>query len=256
MLVTTEAVILRAMKYRETSKILTLYTREFGKVSVLAKGARGPKSRFSAPLEPMTHVSAILYKKESRELHLLSRCDMQSRFRSLTDDLGKMAAAIGIIEVLNAVTHDEERSVPLFDLLVASLRGVDDATKNPENALYFFEAHLLELLGFRPDFSRCARCGGELPEEQSGKIGLNFAQGGVYCQNCSAHGFGLESFTPGAVNVLRRMLSLARPEAALRISLSGPMKSEVGTMLRRYLTTNVEGLRRLKSETVFASLLA
>jgi DNA repair protein RecO (recombination protein O) len=203
----------------------------------------------------MSHVSAVLYKKESRELHLLSRCDRESRLRSLPDELGKMAAAMGIIEVLNAVTHDEERNVPLFDLLVASLRSVDAATKNAENALYFFEAHLLEILGFRPDFSRCARCGGELPEEQTGKVGLNFAQGGVYGHDCSARGFGLESFTPGSVNVLRRMLALGQPEAALRITLSGPMRAEVGTLLRRYLTTNVEGLRRLKSETVFASLL-
>jgi DNA repair protein RecO (recombination protein O) len=256
MLVTTEAVVLRSMKYRETSKILTLYTREFGKLSVLAKGARGGKRRFGSALEPMSYVCAVLYKKESRDLQLLSHCDLVTPLRSLTDDLGKMAAAMGMLELLNAVSHDEERHVPLFELLVGCLKTVDAATKNPENALYFFETHLLDLLGFRPDLSRCGHCGGELEGGHAGKFALNPGQGAVYCEACAERGYGLERFTPGSVRVLRRLQEISDPGASVRIALSPAMRGEVGTMLRRFLQANVEGLRNLKSEAVFSALLA
>jgi len=73
------------MKFRDTSKIVSLYTRRFGRVSVVAKGARDRKSRFGAALEPMSHVSAVFYKKERSDLHLLSQCDLLNGFRRIAD---------------------------------------------------------------------------------------------------------------------------------------------------------------------------
>ena len=63
MIVSTDAIVLRSMKYGETSKIVTLYSKKFGKIKVIAKGARSAKSKFGASLEPMMHSSVIFYKK-------------------------------------------------------------------------------------------------------------------------------------------------------------------------------------------------
>ncbi len=255
MIVTTDAVILRGMNFRDSSKILTLYTKEFGRLSVLAKGARTAKSRFGGAIEPLSYVTAVLYKKESRDLHLLSHCDIVRPFRSLTDDLERMAAAMAIVELLQAVSHGEERNYPLFDLLVNSLESINGATKNAMNALYLFEVRLLEILGFRPEFGRCAGCGRATDDVQSEKLTVNLSEGGVFCPACSARGRGLEMISQGSVNTLRRMQQLSDIGSATRIALTPVMQNEIRTTLKRYLQIHVEGLKALKSEAVFASIL-
>jgi DNA repair protein RecO (recombination protein O) len=255
MIVTTDAVILRGMNFRDSSRILTLYTKEFGRLSVLAKGARMPKSKFGGAIEPLSYVTAVLYKKESRDLHLLSHCDIVRPFRSLTDDLGRMAAAMAVVELLHAVSHGEERNLPLFDLLVNSLESINGATKGAMNAFYVFEVRLLEILGFRPEFGRCAGCGCPTNEIQSEKLSVNLSEGGVFCPSCSARGRGLEMISQGAVNTLRRMQELSDISSATRIALTPLMQNEIRTTLRRYLQMHVEGLKMLKSEAVFASIL-
>ena len=84
MIIRTEAIVLRTMKYRETSRIATLYTKERGKVSVIAKGARDGKSRMGGALQPMNHVVALVYMKESRDLQLLTQCDLAGHYPGLT----------------------------------------------------------------------------------------------------------------------------------------------------------------------------
>ncbi len=254
MLVTTEAVVLRSMKYRDTSKILTLYTREFGKCSALAKGARGAKSKFGSALEPMSHVSAVMYRKEGRTLHLLSHCDVVRPMRSLGEDLEKMAAAMGMMELLGAVSHDEERQPDVFRLLLDSLWAAHNATKRPQNALYFFEVHLLDLLGFRPDVTQCGHCGRELDESAGRTVSLNLGQGRVYCSACAAGGFGVEPSTTSAVRVLRRLQELNDAGASTRITMGVALESDVRGILQRYLQAHVEGMKKLKSEAVFSSL--
>ena len=76
MIESTDAIVLRAIKYGDTSKIVTLYTRRFGKVAVIAKGARSAKSKFGSALEPMSLIQAVFYRKENREVQLLSQADL------------------------------------------------------------------------------------------------------------------------------------------------------------------------------------
>jgi DNA repair protein RecO (recombination protein O) len=85
MITKTEAVVLKSMNYRDSSKIVTFYTRGFGKVKCIAKGARQMKSKFGAGLEPITNVSLVLYKKEHRELQLVSQCDAIKTTVSLSE---------------------------------------------------------------------------------------------------------------------------------------------------------------------------
>ena len=90
MLTKTEAVVLKAVKYRETSKIVTLYTKKFGKINAVAKGAMLTTSKFGASLEPMSYILAVLYKKETREVQFLSQADLIKPFLSLYSDYNKM----------------------------------------------------------------------------------------------------------------------------------------------------------------------
>ncbi|MEW6509483.1 MAG: DNA repair protein RecO [Bacteroidota bacterium] len=254
MIVTTEAVVLRTMKYRETSTIATLYTRQMGKLQGIAKGARGAKSRMAAALQPMNHITAVLYTKESRELHLLTQCDFVRPHKGLTDDMERMAVGMAAVELVDAVTPAEEENAHLFELLTMTLAAADNATKNPGNALYYFEMRLLENLGFKPDMHRCYNCGVVLGDQEH-RRGLHMSYGGVVCAACSGQGLGREPLSAPAIRVLQRLQEMNGPHAAMSVTLSPSVRGEVAGVLRRFLLGHVEGLRTLRSEAVFSSLL-
>ena len=257
MIVTTEAVVLKTMKYRESSRILTLYTREFGKLSVIAKGARERKSKFGSALEPMSYVNAVLYKKDTRELQLLSQCDVVKPLQHLSEDMERMAAGMGVVELVDAVSHAEEENKPLFALLLNTLNAINNATKNALNALYYFEIRLLDIMGFRPNINACFNCGASFEERATGPgvLELHVSYGGVLCAACSSKGMGLAAISAGTVKVLQRLQEVSDVEAVTRIKMSPQMKNEVRRTLRHYLQTHVEGLRTLKSEAVFSSIM-
>jgi DNA repair protein RecO (recombination protein O) len=257
MIVTTEAVVLRTRKYRETSTIVSLYTRAFGKISAIAKGARDRKGKFGSALLPMSYVSAVMYKKENRDLQLLSQCDLLESFRALSDDLQRMAPGMMVVELVDIIAHSEEENQPLFRLLVSTLKSINIATKNASLALYFFEMKLLELLGFKPNLHRCAECSSALDEATlaSGRKELHLSPAGLVCPSCSARGLGLEPVSAPATRILQRLQELTDVDAATRISMTQKTRNEVAGTLRKYLETHVEGLGRLKAEAVFSSIL-
>ncbi len=257
MIVTTEAVVLKSMKYHETSKIVTLYTRAFGKISVLAKGARDRKNRFGASLEPMSHVVAVLYRKESRELQLLSQCDTVETFPRLTEDLDRMAAGMAAVELVNAATHAEEENAALFGLLVETLRAMNSATKNPMNALYYYEMHLLGIFGFKPNLHSCVQCGRaiDVTDAGPGNGGVRMSSAGLVCPACSSKGVGFESVSAPAARIFQRLQEVGDGETVTRISMPPNVRREVEVGLRRLLLTHIEGMKRLKSEGVFSSIM-
>jgi len=250
MIVTTDAVVLRTMKYRESSRIAVLYTRELGKISVIARGARDGKSRLGGGLQPMNLVSAVVYVRETRDLQLLTQCDVIVPMHALGADLEKMGAAMAVLELTDAVSPQEEPSGELFDLLRATLGAVSAATKQPGNALYYFELHLLGLIGFQPLLSACASCGRPVEPEAE----LRMSPGGILCRACSRKGPSLEAVSPAALAALRGLQESADPGFATRMVMDAPLRGEISRVLRRHLLAHVEGLRTLRSEAVFSSL--
>ena len=257
MIVTTDAIVLKSMKYRDSSKILTLYTRRFGKVSVIAKAARDRKNKFGSSLHPMSYVTTVMYWKEGRDLQLLSQCDVVVPFRKLTEDMEKMASGMATIELLNAVSHGEEENHRLFSLVVESLQAMNNATKSVVLALYMFEVRLLDIMGFKPNFRRCLRCEAAIdePPPRGGKIAMQISGGGVFCSACTSKGLGLEEISFGALRILQRMQELPEIESITRVTVPATVAHEVSSVLRRYMQSHIEGLKKLKSEEVFAAIL-
>jgi DNA repair protein RecO (recombination protein O) len=254
MIVTTEAVVLRTMKYRDTSLIATLLTRSAGKISVIAKGARDRKSRLGHALMPMNHVTAVYYHKTTRELQLLSQIDVVHPMRKLSDELEKMAAGMAAVELADAVSPAEQENAPLFGALTAALAAINDATKHPENALYQYEMRLLEAIGFRVDFSACTACGAPLNTDEAPR-GVVLSPNGLLGPECSGQRQSWMPLSPPSVRILQRLQELEDPAAATRLVLSPVVRGEVAGALRRILLGHVEGLRTLRTEAVFSSLI-
>lgn len=252
MIVSTDVIVLRSMKYGDTSKIVTLYSRKYGKIRVMAKGARTSKNKFGASLEPMVHSSVVMYKKEHRDLHLLSKCEIASPFLGLNDDGGKMAIGLAMIELVNMVMHDEEENQPMYTLLLESLRAVDESDKNPENIFFAFELRMAEIFGYGLNIQHCARCGRSLLNEQATYILL--ASGSGVCSDCH------KEHNVGGVKVSQEILqSLSRLSAAPIRSVSDEptsrsMQSEMLALLQTYLKYHIEGVRTLRSLSLFTNI--
>ena len=256
-IVKTEAVVLKSMKYRETSKIVTFYTRDFGKLKAIAKGARQPKSKFGSSLEPMSYVLVVLYRKEHRDLQLISQCDLIKPFPHLSDDLYKMAVCMSAIELVDKVSHDEEKNAKLFQLLIDILSATNIATKRPWRLLHGFEIQLAGILGFQPNFEKCALCGKAvfIRNDNSNSVAFDLGKGGPLCSSCLDHAGFKVKISHEALRILAQLAGLRTMEAIAGFEFSYFHKEEIESLLKRFLQFHVEGLRNLKAEKVLSRIL-
>ena len=115
-------VVLRTIKLGEADRIVTLMTEGHGKVRAVAKGVRKTKSKFGGRLEPMTHVSLQLY--EGRDLDTVTQAETVDHFRSLRDELDRVAKAQALLEVVDQVAQERQANAALYRMLVGALRAL------------------------------------------------------------------------------------------------------------------------------------
>ena len=255
-IVKTEAIVLRSMKYLESSRLVTFYTRQFGKLTGIVKGARQPKSKYGSALQPTSYVSLVLYKKESREIQTVSQCDVITPFNRVREDLDKMAVAMKMIETVSNVAHEEEENIPLFKLLVASLSLVDSATKEPETLLYSFEIRMASLSGFHPVFSECISCGTamNLKNDAAKSVSFNLTKGGSLCVRCEETAGQKVKISTAGLRILDRISSVENLKDVLEVDVEPKHKEEIEHLLWSYLRFHVSGIKPLKSERVFSKI--
>jgi len=256
MILTTEAIVLKTMKYRESSMIATLYTRDHGKISVIAKGIRNNPRLFGSSLEAMNRVRVVLYTKPTRELQLLTQCDLILSSRGLVENLRKMASAMAMVELANLATPPEEQNVDFYQLLADSLGSLNNATRWYENTLYYYEVHLLDLVGFRPEVRLCSSCRISVETIGSAAGGGRFlvSPSGVVCAQCASGVEGELTIGLAAMRALGVFQALSNSEPALRVPLAPAAGREVAALLRYLVRHHITGMRPLLSEKVFAML--
>jgi DNA repair protein RecO (recombination protein O) len=256
MILTTEAIVLKTMKYRESSIIATLYTRDHGKMSVIARGIRNNPRVFGSSLEAMNRVRVVVYTRPTRELQLLTQCDFIRSSRGLVENLKKMACAMAMVELANLATPPEEKNVDFYELLADSLESLNDATRWHENTLYYYEVHLLELAGFRPELCRCSSCGTSVESLGLAEEGVRFiaCPSGVVCAHCASGIGGEVSIGLAGMKALGVFQAMSHAEPVLRVSLATAAGREIATLLRHLVRHHITGMRPLKSEQVFAML--
>jgi DNA repair protein RecO (recombination protein O) len=195
------AVVLRAIDYGESDRIVTLFTRERGKLATFARGARASRRRFGGALEPFTLVAAELQERRGSELWTLVSVVAERAFGGIRGDLARIACAAHACEVARALVRDAEPHTELFDLLSAYLDRIDGAPAEP-TALRAAELGILRAAGLAPRLDACARCGGRLPATQ---LRLDPAEGGVVCGTCGPSHPRAPSLSADAVAGLERL---------------------------------------------------
>lgn len=116
-LIESEAIVLNSFRYGESSKIITLYSKEFGKFNAMVKGVRNVKARHSGVYENMNLINVFLNKKESRSLQVISKADIICSYNGVKSDLEKLAMGYNMIEILNKTSEEYDTSHNAFILL-------------------------------------------------------------------------------------------------------------------------------------------
>ncbi|HEY0155616.1 MAG TPA: DNA repair protein RecO [Longimicrobium sp.] len=216
-LVSTGALVLQTFPYSETSKVLRLYTGDFGLRSVIAKGALRPKSRFGGLLEPFTEGTASFYLRPGRDLHTLGGWDLVRSRQALGRSLPAFAGASLLAElVLRAGTEDPHPDV--YSALATSWDDIAAAASNPaeaERIVLTGAWTLVALLGFEPQTDACVVCGRPVPQDEP--VRFDAGAGGVACTRCRPVGRILDPATRADVARMSRghvpSAALARPGA-------------------------------------------
>jgi DNA repair protein RecO (recombination protein O) len=254
-IVDTEAIVLRGRDYSDSSRILGLYTLSHGRLSVIVKGVKKVAARHGLSLEPMSHIRAVLYVKDHRDLQLLSKFEPLESLGGLMADMDRMAAGLAVVELIGAVTPQAEANDALFHLVASTLRTLKAATKQPRNALYHFEVHLLGQLGFQPEFESCASCGKQVGESAGAVRGTaRMGHAGVVCPACIERHHGLFPISREALAVLRDFQRMGSADEAAGRPVSAMHAEEIDAALRRCLQMNIETLGKLRSREVFHAL--
>ncbi len=181
-LISTPAIVLSALRYSETSKIVRLATRDHGVQSAIAKGALRPKSKFGAALQVLSAGQAHLIISERKELQILTAFDVSKVPVGVTRDVSRFATATVLAEVTlhfaPAEPHPES-----FEVLEAALARLETVSREDLGPVSLQEVwRLVGALGFAPSLETCVRCGRDLPTQ--GPTRFSSPDGGALCQHC------------------------------------------------------------------------
>jgi DNA repair protein RecO (recombination protein O) len=243
------AIVLRHSDWGEADRLLTLFTREMGKLRAVAKGVRKMRSRKAGHLEPFTHVNLQVAK--GRDLPIVTQAETVDAYIPLREDLIKTGYAAYAAELLDRFTYEEEieSSIP-FRLLAETLGRISQESE-AWLAVRFYEMRLLDYLGFRPQLFQCANC--ESPIEPVGQY-FSLLAGGVICPRCGSGLPGLWNISVDALKYLRHFQRSGYAEAS-RAHPSAEVKGEVETLMQAFFTyllereLNTPGfLKRIQSE--------
>jgi DNA repair protein RecO (recombination protein O) len=231
----TLALVLRTVDVFETSLVATLFTRDLGKVAVLAKGARRLKSPLQGGLDLLGISDIVLFAKASEALDLLAEAVPVERFASLRRDLAALYAGYYIAELLTDLTDLHDPHPRLFDAARITLRHLGDSDLRTRRIMRFELACLREL-GLMPVLDRCAQCGASV-EFAAGRVSFGVACGGVVCAVCRP---GMQYVAELSVGDLEAIRVLASPGSAWR-SLDAregalaPARETVGAVISHVL---------------------
>jgi DNA repair protein RecO (recombination protein O) len=231
----TRAIVIRATPFGETSSVVGLYCRDFGKLRALAKGAWRPKSGFDGGLDLLSTSQVLVLRKSSGGLDLLTEASLESRFRVGTS-LAAVLGGLHVAELLDALTADADPQPELFDVAHATVRRLSgwNGDDSPVAAMLLsLELALLRLTGHGPVLAHCAECDGGLPA--SGRTAFAMLDGGTLCDRCRRGRRGVVSLSAAALAALRTLARGPADAHTLPAAVGGEVRGVMTTYLAHLL---------------------
>lgn len=247
-----EAIVLRQQTMGEADRVVTLFTREYGKLRAVARGIRRPTSRLGGRVEPFTHARLLLAR--GRTLDVIAQADVVGAFAGLRADLTRTGYAAYIAELVDRFLPERDRHESVFVLVRTALQDLEQAGEE-EAELYalWFALHLAEDLGYRPEAAVCVGCGRRLPQGAGRGEAWAFspALGGALCAACAAREADAVRVAPGVLAACEYLLRLPSGRSS-RLRIRAAERRELAGLVQRHLEYRLEG--RLRAPSVIGRL--
>jgi len=239
MIVKTEGIVLKSFDFRETSRIATFFTRDFGKVKGVLKGIRKDPRKFGSNVEKFSLNDIVYYQYRNSDLHLVSHCDMKDFYSGLRQDLERMTAASYATELIDTLMPVEEQNLEIYDLMQAFLKSLQTTT-DVSKLVQTFQIKILSLSGFKPHLETCVRCSKHVADTPRFSLRL----GGLLCGVCKD---SAGEATPISLGAVASILHIQKNnwDASLRLGMAPFIKKELKYVLNHFLVFHLE--RHLRS---------
>lgn len=243
MITKTEAIVLRTVDYGESSLIATLFTRTHGKIAVIARGARKPKSKFAAFLVTGQLLEVVYYMKNTRSVQTLSDASYIVKLNELRTNLQKMAVMVTTLELTSQVIHENEVNEPVFDFLKKMLSWLNDWESVSNNIFPYIQIRLAQLLGIglQP----------EVQQKQSVNRFLNIQSGTL---SDVQEGGDVVMLTEAQFAFVYKSLH-SMSSSIFEMELNSQELRTLIQYLDRYFRFHIEGVKPRKSDKIFGQLL-
>lgn len=230
----TEAIVLRSFDYRETSRIVTFFTKEQGKITGIMKGIRKDPRKFGSSVEKYSINDLVYYHYKRTDLHLVSQCDLKQFFFLIRDDYEKNVAANYALELVNKIMPSEQINVEVYQLLYQFLERLQ-REKDIERLINIFQIKMLQYSGFSPHLDSCVRC----EKKISGKVRFSMASGGLICPHCPTSETSFTVISPGTISTIMHV-EREGWHGCLRLGLATKVRAELKYILNNFLEYHLE----------------
>lgn len=180
-LIKSTALVLNTIRWKESSKIVTLFSKKWGIIKVIARGVYRNKSSFAGKLESMNLLDVIISLKSTRSLQILTDADLVDSFNVIRIDMDRFPYAMGILELINQTISEDQADEIFFDFTVHMINGIKIAEK-PAILLVYFLLKLSSFLGFKPNFFQCSVC---KTSQFKNSAYFSIEKGTVNCKDCA-----------------------------------------------------------------------
>lgn len=230
----SEAIVLRTCDFRETSLVVNLFTKDFGKFGGLIKGIRQTPQRYGGIPLAYSCSSIVFYQNPKRDLNLVTQCDAREQFLPIRQDLEKTAYANYFLELLDTVTRDYDKNEKLFELMVNALKAL---CHNQEcwRIARIFEIRLLNFSGFKPRLDSCVNCQKQISQEGR----FSSILGGILCERCFGHDKDALATLKGTLASIEYIEKSDWPKA-LRLKIAPDIAAELVTILNSFLDIHLD----------------
>jgi DNA repair protein RecO (recombination protein O) len=239
----TEIIVFRKVDYSESSIIATVLSREHGKIALMVRGARKPKSKFSGMIQPGNLLKAIYYYKASRNVQTLSEASYDYRLKTISVDIEKMALSTSALELIAQLVHENEVNEPVFEFTRNFLEWLDVQESINRNIFPYLQIRLAFLLGL------------ELQIQELNNITntgyLNIQDGTVSREAVSANAIRL---TENQLIFLKHC-TISRKLSIFDRDLNNNELRSLIDHLDNYFRYHLEGVRPRRSDAIFDQIL-
>lgn len=231
MICSTPAFVLRAFDFRETSSIVTFFSRDFGKVKGILKGIRRDPRKFSTTLSPLSLNHVVFYRKRNTEIHLVGQCDQIDDFGLQRPDLKTFGFASHISELVDCLMPLEDAHSKVFELIFDFLNTLKSG---PVDTRPIFQIKILSLSGFKPHFDSCLACDTKINKEAY----FSRSRGGLLCSRCLFQDKNAEAVLQGSIATI---LYIERSDwkKALRLNMPLPIRRQLESILTSFIHYHV-----------------